>query len=489
MANSVILVVDIGSSNLRTSAVASDGTVIETLKRSIKITSPNPGFVEFDAEQLFDTCLHLMTKICENHDCIGIALTNQRASTVVFDPTNSTPVSPGLSWQDLRTAPQCLALKSQGISLSPNQSATKIALILDLLDPERRRGLFGGTIDSWIIYRLTGKFLTDHTNAATTGLVMPNALAYNKYILKTLSLSEESLPLIMPSLGYFGDAVLCGTKLPILAVLGDQQASMLGQAVTRPGRVKVTFGTGAMANAVTGTIAPDTTGRLAGGTFPIVALSWHDHIQFGIEGIGLHAGSAVQFACDNFGIASTPRELDLLASSHPQYIDSEELFVPALSGLATPQWDFGALAVFTNLTESTTKASLAHAILKGIAHLGADLIESIENDTNTTFATISVDGGMTQSDLFLEYLANFTNREISKSQVSEATTLGAAIGGFLANGDLSDLAEVDHLIRIQKTVMPNSNSSDETINTFRKMWRNAVEMSLNTVPELSSIHF
>ncbi len=480
-------VIDIGSSSIRVSAVQSNGRMIATNRAPLAVTSPVPGFVEFDPEELYQSCHRLLKELLSENSCSGLAITNQRASTVVFDPENSRPVSNGLGWQDIRTAPQCLVFKSKGLSLSPNQSASKIALIMDLSDPQRNRDLKGCTIDSWIAYRLTGNFITDHTNVATTGLVTPDASGYDPKVLGILNISTENLPQIRPSIGYFGDANVLDTGIPLLAVLGDQQASMLGQAVTQPGRAKATFGTGAMVNAVTGPLSPTTTTKLPGGTFPIVARSDTGGIIYGIEAIGLHAGSAIDFACRNLGLAENPRQLENMASKSSA--NSAELFVPALSGIATPYWDFGSLGLFVNIGPDSSPSDMANALTKGIAHLGADLIEALENDSGTEYRDLTVDGGMTVNSQFLQYLADFSQKRLRLSTNIEATTVGAGLAGFIANGTIKEVEEIDQIIEFTQTVTPQSSLHLQEVAKARKLWRRAIELSLNTVPELSSVKF
>lgn len=483
----LIAVLDIGTSNIRASAVSLSGAVTAEFRSRFSTLSPTRGFVEFDAEELFQTCLRLLKSLLSATRCSAIAMTNQRASTVVFDPVTKTPVCMGQSWQDLRTAPLCLALKAPGVSLSPNQSATKISLMMDLFDKDRSRGLLGGTIDAWICFRLTGEFKTDHTNVAMTGLVEPTVTRYDPTVLSKLNIPISALPEIVPSIGYLGETEIDGQILPLVAMLGDQQASMLGQGITEPKRAKATFGTGAMVDILTGEKGPTTTARLSNGTFPIVARSQGDQLLFGLEAIGLHAGSAIDFACDNLGIADSAGAIEALArDSHP---GSKEVFVPALTGLATPYWDFGALACFANITQATTRSDLANAILAGVAHLGADLIEAIEADSQVALESISIDGGMTQNRLFLQHLANLSQKRLKISSAKEATSVGAGLAGHLALGTLSHVSYIDELIRPKLIVDPERAFDTHQVERSRDGWRKAVEISRNSVPELSTVTF
>lgn len=482
-----VAVLDIGTSNIRASAVNNKGEIEAEFRTRLTSHSPTRGFVEFDAEKLFEDSANLLGRLINEKACSALAVTNQRASTVVFDSETRKPVCKGQSWQDLRTAPMCLALKASGISLSPNQSASKISLIMDLFDKDRKLGLAGGTIDAWIAFRLTGKFATDHTNVAMTGLVEPNAQRYDQNVLSRLAIPMQSLPVIKPSIGEFGTANINGIKIPLVAMLGDQQASMLGQAVTVPGRAKATFGTGAMVDMVTGVEGPVSTQRLPNGTFPIVARSGKGEFLFGIEAIGLHAGSAIEFACNNLGVASDPPQLAELAKEATA--GSTELFVPALTGLATPYWDFGALACFVNLTHSTSRANLAKAVLAGIAHIGAELIAAVEADSGTELDSLSVDGGVTHSLLFLQLLSNLSQKRIHVSAANEATTIGAGLAAHLALGSIGDVGELDELIKPRVTVQPEPSFERKDLERAKENWAKAVQISRNSVPELSSVTF
>ena len=481
-----VAVLDIGTSNIRASAVNSEGLITSQFRNKFTTVSPTRGFVEFDAEELYQNCASLLAQLLAARDCSAIAITNQRASTVVFDPVSKKPICPGQSWQDIRTAPMCLAIKSPGISISPNQSASKIALMMDLFDKDRSRGLMGGTIDAWLTFRLTGQFKTEHTNAAMSGLVEPNATRYDDAILAKLNIPEHCLPRIQQSISYFGEAIIGDNKLPLMAILGDQQASMLGQGITRAGQAKATFGTGAMVDIVTEQTGPSSTNRLRNGTFPIVARSQGTDIVFGLEAIGLHAGSAVEFACRNLGLADSPMHLEEIARRSRQ--GSTEVFVPALTGLATPAWDFGALGAFTNITHATTKFELANAVLTGIAHIGADLIRAIEADGNTNLEHLSVDGGMTQNQLFLQHLANFSQKLLNLSPTREATTVGAGLAAHIALGNIASISELSELTTPRITIEPQT-SFRRNLAASREGWEKAVGIARNSVPELSAVIF
>ncbi|NNN19680.1 MAG: hypothetical protein HKL84_07480, partial [Acidimicrobiaceae bacterium] len=273
----------------------------------------------------------------------------------------------------------------------------------------------------------------------------------------------------------------------LMAILGDQQASMLGQGITGVGKAKATFGTGAMVDLVTGNKGPASTNRLPNGTFPIVVRSQGEKRIFGLESIGLHAGSAVQFVCNNLGLAQSPLLLEELATGSRR--GSREIFVPALTGLATPHWDFGALGAFANITQFTTRSDLANGVLAGIAHIGTDLIQAIEADSDSELEYLSVDGGMTQNHYFLQMLANFSQKRLKIASAREATTVGAGLAAHLALGTISDVDTLEDLLKPHMTVEPDLSFGSNSLAETRKVWQDAVEIARNSVPELSAISF
>lgn len=480
-------VLDIGSSNIRASAVDRFGKVVAEKRSRFETSSPSNGFFEFDPDDLFDKSIRLLEELIQYTSCSALAITNQRSSAVVFDPVSNRAVFSGIGWQDLRTAPLCLALKSKGFSLAPNQTATKIALILDLVDSDRSHNLRAGTIDAWIAYRLTGTFSTDHTNVAMTGLVKRGALEYDEAILNELRIPQASLPEIRTSLGYFGEAAIGTHRLPLVAILGDQQASMIGQKITRPGRLKITFGTGAMANAVLADTKSPAMRRLDNGSYPIVARSHDSKLIFGIEAAALQAGSAVEFACKQLELAGTPSGIEDLSRKHRQ--GGKEIFVPAMSGLGSPYWDFGALGSFSFLSKSTSKADLAFAVLSGIAHLGTDLIGCVESDANIGPEEVSVDGGMSKNRHFLELLATYSSKTLVVSTSVELTTVGAGLAAHLAIGSICSWEELDAVELPVQIIRPEGGSPLSSESPARLQWFRAVEISRNSVPELSSVTF
>lgn len=478
-----ILVVDVGTSNVRASVVGADATVLDVERASVAARSAAPGMVEIDPEAIARAALATCQTVLERHGSVAaVAVAAQRASTVVWDRRTGVPVGPGIGWQDLRTAGRCLALRASGVRLSPNQSATKLALLLDEHDPSRSRDLCFGTIDSWIAWTLSAGSLhvTDATNAAVTGLVEPDGSAWDPAVLELLRIPRAVLPSIVDSTGVVGEARALAGHPVIAGLVGDQQGSLIGQGCLEPGDAKVTFGTGAMLDCSTGLDRPPFAVRGEAGCFPVVA--WQDGgmIHWGIESIMLSAGSCIDWLQHGLGLVTSAAETDTLAGS---VRDSAGVtFVPALGGIGTPLWDFGARGTLVGLSASTTRAEVVRAVLEGIAHRGADLVEAAEIDSGHTIERLRVDGGMSANATFVQALADATRRPVELAPVVEATTLGAAFLAGLAVGTWSSLADAASLAAPRAVVEPRRRLD-------RGRWLDARARAEATVPALTAISF
>jgi glycerol kinase len=481
-----ILVVDVGTSGVRAAVVRPDGAVEHVRHRAVLPTSPAPGFVEFDAREMADAALAVALEVLgalgAGAAVDGVGIANQRASTIVWDRATGKPVGPGIGWQDLRTVGTCLALQAEGIRLAPNVSATKAAMLLDLADPDRSADLCVGTVDSWIAWTLSGGRLhvTDATNAGLTGLLHADASGWAPHLLEALRIPEAALPTIVDSSGIVGDAVALPGTPPIAGIAGDQQASLVGQGATRPGLAKITFGTGGMLDLCLGPDRPAFEARGPQGTFPIVAWRRDGRLTWGLEAIVLSAGTAVEWLRDDLGLITSAEDSDRVAASCSD--TGDVWFVPALLGLGTPVWDFGARGTLVGVTRGTGRAEVVRAVLEGVAHRGADLVEAAEADGGAGITSIRVDGGMSANATFVQALADATGRPVEVSPVLEATTLGAAYLAGLALGTWADEDEIAARWSPARVVEP-SRAVD------RDRWRAARDRSLAAVPELSGLDF
>jgi glycerol kinase len=478
-----ILVIDIGTSGVRAAIVRDDATIVAEHHVEVLPLSPAPGLVEFDAVAMADAALNVARKVLADHgpvDAVGIA--NQRASAIVWDRATGVPVANGLGWQDLRTLGECLVLQSDGLRLGPNQSATKFAALLDAADPERNRDLCVGTVDSWIVWNLTeGKaHVTDTSNAAVTGLMHGDASGWNSEILDRLRIPETSLARIVDSSGAIAPATALPGAPMICGIAGDQQASLIGQGCVAPGPAKITFGTGGMLDLVVGTRRPAFATRGPSGTFPIVAWRRNDELVWGIEAIMLSAGSNVEWLRDDLGIIDTVAQSHDVAST---CADSEGVvYVPALLGLGTPHWDYGARGALFGISRGSGRAHIVRAVLEGVAHRGADLVAATEADAGVSIPELRIDGGMSANPTFVQAIANAAGRPVEVSPVLEATTLGAAFLAGLATGTWSGWDDVANAWQPSRRIEPNAPVD-------RDRWARAVDRAREWYPELSGLDF
>ncbi|MGH9151454.1 MAG: FGGY family carbohydrate kinase, partial [Acidimicrobiales bacterium] len=450
-----VLVVDTGTTSVRAAVVRPDGAVEAAARRPVPRSTPNAGFVEFDAAEMAGAALEVARRaLAAGGPVHAVGIANQRASTVVWDRATGVPVGPGISWEDLRTAGLCLALQERGVRLAPNASATKLAVLLDLADPGRTRDLCFGTLDTWLAWTLTGGALhvTDATNAGVTGLVRADGSGWDEAVLDVLGIPPATLPRIVDSSGIVGPALALDCAPPLAALVGDQQASMVGQGCTRPGLAKATFGTGGMLDLCVGRDRPPFAARGQAGCFPVVAWRRGGADTWGIEAVMLSAGSAVEWLRDDLGILASVEESDAVAASVPSAGDVR--FVPALFGLGTPVWDFGARGTLVGLTRGSGRAEIVRAVLEGVAHRGADLVEAAEADGGVSIPALRVDGGMTANATFVQALADACQRPIEVSPVVEATTLGAAYLAGMAVGTWAGEDEVAAAWRPRRVVEP-----------------------------------
>jgi len=483
-----LLVVDVGTSGLRAVIVDDSGSVRHSEYRPNPPSTPAPGLVEFDAGVMASAALEVASIALERCGPVsGVGITNQRASTIVWDRKTGDPVGPGIGWQDLRTVGTCLELQADGIRLAPNESATKAAFLFDQSDPERDRDLCFGTVDSWLAWNLSGGSLhvTDGTNAGVTGLLLGDGSGWDDKVLETLRIRRSALPEIVNSSGVIGVASALPGSPPICGIVGDQQGSLVGQGCTLPGLAKATFGTGGMLDCCVGGRRAFAGHRGEQGTFPIVAWKRSDRIVWGVEAVMLSAGTCVEWLVQDMGIIATADQSEEIAGACET--SGDVWFVPAFLGLGTPHWDFGARGTFVGISRGTGKPEFVRAVLEGIAHRGGDLVDAAEADTGLRFATLRVDGGMSSNNLFIQALADAIGRPVEVSRERDATSLGAAYLAGIALGTWVDEDEVAEQWRPGRIVEPSLPDSQRA--KRRERWASAVERSLATVPELSSLEF
>jgi glycerol kinase len=481
----VSLVVDVGTSSVRAVAFDENADAVFSIEEELLPDSPADGLVEFDARAMANVCLDLASAVIEDVGVVdGVGISNQRGSTIVWDRATGEPIGPGLGWQDLRTVGECLALRGSGVRVGPNQSATKVRWLLDQLgDVAHTRDLCFGTVDTWVAWTLSEGTVhaTDASNAAITGLqAADNPSVWNEHALDVLDLPEAMMPAIVDTSGTVGEARALRGAPPILALAGDQQASLIGQGCVHPGDAKITFGTGGMLDVVLGTRAPRSAERGKAGAFPIVAWRHRGTTTWGIEAIMLAAGTNVQWLRDDLGLIETSDESHTVAQ---QCADTGGVvYVPAPLGLGTPVWDYGARGALFGLTRGTGRPEIVRAVLEGVAQRGGDLVEAAEADAGVAIPVVRVDGGMTDNPTFVQALADATQRPVEISPVREATARGAALLVALALGrhrSVEDLAA---------TWVPRARV-EPAGELDREQWKDALTRASGWIPALSGIDF
>jgi glycerol kinase len=478
-----ILVVDVGTSRLRAAIVRDDATVEHVHYRELLPSTPSPGLVEFDAVAMARAAVECASAaLADGGPVDGVGITNQRASTIVWDRSTGEPVGPGIGWQDLRTVGMCLVLREQGLHVAPTASATKLAFLLDMTDPDRGRDLCFGTVDTWIAWTLTDgrSHVTDLSNAAVTGLVHGDGSGWSDQTLKLLNIPPAVMPDIVDSSGVVAEATALDGAPPITGIAGDQQASLIGQGCLRPSMAKITFGTGGMLDLVVGDERPPFETRGGGGTFPIVTWRRDGHITWGVEAVMLSAGTNVEWLRDDLGLIESAEASDEVAA---KCHDSDGVvYVPALLGLGSPMWDYGARGTLLGITRGTERTHVVRAVLEGVANRGADLIEAAEIDSGMRLPSVRIDGGMAANQTFVQALADASQRSIEVSPELEATTRGAGFLAGLALGTWTSDEDVMATWEPARTVEP-AGSFD------RERWQDACRRAAGWIPELSSIDF
>jgi glycerol kinase len=472
-----VLVVDAGTSGVRSVAIDADGTVVAEVLVEVLPTSPAPGLVEIDAGATARAALATATSVLDQVGTVdAVGITNQRASTIAWDARSGEPVGPGIGWQDLRTVGRCLGLQPEGIRLAPNLSATKAEWLVQHSDIPAEH-LRIGTVDTWLAWVLSGggAHITDASNALVTGLHDPASRDWSDDLLDLLGIPRSALATVTDSSGELTEAAALPGSPPIAALVGDQQASLLGQGCIHPGDTKLTLGTGGMLDVCLG---PEPGPSPRHGTFPMIAWRLDGVDTWAREAVMLSAGTCVEWLRDGLGIIDRVAESEALAASVPDARDV--VFVPALSGLGTPVWDHGARGLLVGITRGTTRAHVARAVLEGVALRAADLVEATEADTGQHIDSLRVDGGMSVNRVVLQALADATQRPVERSGHREATAVGAGFLAGVAVGTWSDLAAATGT-RAPAEVIEPTGSLD------RERFADARGRGAGWIPELTSL--
>ncbi len=446
-----ILALDQGTTSSRAIVFDGAGNIVKVAQKEFRQIFPQPGWVEHDARDIWSTQMGVAQEAIAGagltaRDIAAIGITNQRETTVIWDRATGLPIHNAIVWQDRRTASICDRLRAEGhadtfqdktgLWLDAYFSGTKIAWLLDHVDGARGRAERGelafGTIDSWLVWNLTGGALhiTDASNASRTLLYNIHDGGWDDELLGLLDVPRSLLPEVRGCSDVYGETVggLFGTRIPIAGMAGDQQAATFGQACTRPGMAKNTYGTGCFMLMHTGGGAVASRNRL------LTTLAWDVGGQrnYALEGSVFVAGAVVQWLRDGLGIIRSSEEIEALAGSVP---DSGGVYlVPAFVGLGAPQWDAYARGTMVGLTRGTTKAHIARAALEAIAFQSAEVLDAMQRDSGVSLKELRVDGGGSCNNLMMQFQADLLGVPVVRPKIIETTALGAAYLAGLAVG-------------------------------------------------------
>jgi glycerol kinase len=465
-----ILSIDQGTTSSRAILFGADLVPLATAQREFRQYFPRSGWVEHDPEEIWSTtlevCRQAMVSVAEG-EVAAIGITNQRETVVVWEKATGRPIHRAIVWQDRRTADVCAALKAEGLEplvtaktgllLDPYFSATKLAWMLDNVDGARARAARGellfGTIDTWLIWKLTGGAVhaTDATNASRTMLYNIREGRWDSELLNLFNIPAEMLPEVRDSAGDFGLTAqgVFGPAIPILGVAGDQQAAAVGQACFAPGMMKATYGTGCFALLNTGTDAVTSQNRL------LTTIAWQlaGTPTYALEGSIFIAGAVVQWLRDGLKIIKSASDAQDLAEK----ADPEQgvYLVPAFTGLGAPYWDAECRGAIFGLTRNTGPAELAKAALESVAFQTRDLLEAMRRDWPANSSTVlRVDGGMAASDWTMQNLSDQLGVPVDRPRVTETTALGAAYLAGLQAGILPGMDEFARTWALERRFEP-----------------------------------
>lgn len=487
------MALDQGTTSSRCIIFDHSGAMLASAQKEFAQHYPKPGWVEHDAAEIWETTLEVargaMAKAgLSAADIAAIGITNQRETTVVWDKETGAPVCPAIVWQCRRTAPMADALAASGwaekirqrTGLVPDAyfSGTKLRWILDKI-PGARRGaeegrLLFGTIDSWLIWNLTGgrAHVTDVTNASRTMLFDIRRLRWDPELLELFGIPEQMLPKVQPSSCIYGETepALFGGKIPVAGAAGDQQSALFGQCCFEAGDVKNTYGTGCFLLMHTGSEPVFS----KNGLITTIAASGPGRIRYALEGSVFTAGAAVQWLRDEMGLISDAAASEAAARS---VTDTGGVYVvPAFTGLGAPYWNQYARGTITGITRGFTRAQLVRATLESIAYQTYDICRAMESDAGVELTRLRVDGGASANDLLMQFQSDLLGAEVLRPACIETTALGAAYLAGLAVGCWKDTADIKQNRQTGRVFLPEMR--DATRAKLLKGWNRALTTAL-----------
>jgi len=489
-----ILALDQGTTSSRAIVFGHDGRVVASAQQEFEQILPRPGHVEHDPEAIWSSQLAVAKEALRRasigaEDIAALGVTNQRETTILWERDTGKPIGNAIVWQSRVSADICEQLKADGLEdtfrsktglvVDAYFSGTKIKYLLDKhegLDERAARGeILFGTVDSFLIWRLTGgrRHVTDVSNASRTLIFNIHSLDWDDELLEILGIPRAMLPEVLPSSHVYGQTQpdWLGAAIPVSGDAGDQQAATFGQACFEPGSAKNTYGTGCFLLLNTGERPVQSENNL------LTTIGWgaDGKVTYCLEGSVFVAGAVVQWLRDGLGLIETSAQIEQLASTVP---DSDGVvIVPALTGLGAPHWDPYARGAIFGITRGTTAGHLARAAVESMAHQTRELLEAMQRDSDVVLSVLKVDGGASVNDGLMQFQADILGATVHRPVVSETTALGAAYLAGLAVGYWKDAADVANNWALDREFRPAMPENERETRTRR--WQRAVQRSLN----------
>ncbi|MEM8909485.1 MAG: glycerol kinase GlpK, partial [Bacteroidota bacterium] len=469
------------------------GDIIGVEQQEFSQIFPQPGWVEHNAKEIWNTQLAVAQAVLRNNhvgadQIASIGITNQRETTLIWDKETGEPIHNAIVWQDRRTASICDRLKKEGLRnyirkntglvIDAYFSGTKVKWLLDKVKGARKRAAKGellfGTIDSWLVWKLTGgqTHITDYTNASRTMLYNIKKLNWDQKLLKTLNIPSQILPEVRGSSEVYDhtDPKLFGAAIPISGIAGDQQAALFGQACYEPGMAKNTYGTGCFMLMNTG----ESPVFSKSGLLTTIAWGINGKITYALEGSVFIAGAAIQWLRDGLKLIDESPDSEFFAM---KVADTGGVYVvPAFAGLGAPYWDMYARGAILGLTRGTTKSHLVRATLESLAYQTRDVLAAMEKDSKVKLNTLRVDGGASANNLLMQFQSDILGVKVERPRVIETTALGAAYLAGLAVGYWQE-GEIQKNWQIDQTFDPQMASKERT--RLYRGWQKAVKRSMD----------
>ncbi|MGI6112645.1 MAG: glycerol kinase GlpK [Mahellales bacterium] len=489
-----IIALDHGTTSCRAILFNKNGQIVHTKGKAINQIYPKPGWVEHDPVEIWQSQLEVLRGVIKEsgvspESVSGIGITNHRESVVIWDKNSGKPVYNVILWQCRRTASICDDLKSKGLKdeiqfktglvIDAYFSGTKIKWILDNIPGIREKAekgqLLAGTIDTWLVWNLTGGkvHVTDYTNASRTMLFNIRTLDWDEKLLFQLGITPRLLPKVVPSsfvVGYTEEGIL-GYSVPISGITGDQQAALFGQTCFGPGSAKNTYGTGCFILMNTGKTPILSKHNL------LTTIAWDvgEGVEYALEGSVFNAGSSIQWLRDEIGLIKHAADTDSIAQGVK---DTGGVYVvPAFTGLGAPYWDMYARGIITGITRGTTRGHIIRATLESIAYQSREVLEAMELDSGIKLKDLKVDGGASVNEFLMQFQSDILSVKVSRPQIVETTALGAAYMAGLAVGFWKDKDEIKKHWHCERVFIPKMDPAVRE--KLYSGWKRAVQRALD----------